>query len=132
MIRNYLTERNKFISIKEYIWHKLFNEFTLDQSNASCTGLFNIEQLKWHDEALELAGITDQYLSNVVATDHVKKYNGRELDFSPQTPIHYGASDGCLANLGSMADKPALLQLQWHKRRRQGGQQPSPCPMKTQ
>ena len=103
---------HKFISIKEYIWHKLFNEFTLDQSNASCTGLFNIEQLKWHQDALELAGITDQSLSNVVATDHVKKYNGSELDFlSPNTPFIIGASDGCLANLGSMADKPGIAAI---------------------
>jgi gluconokinase len=102
----------KFISIKEYIWHKLFHEFTLDQSNASCTGLFDIEQLKWHQAALELAGITGQSLSNVVATDHVKKYNGRDLDFlTPNTPFIIGASDGCLANLGSMADKPGIAAI---------------------
>jgi len=102
----------KFISIKEYIWYKLFNEFTLDQSNASCTGLFDIEQLKWHPDALKLAGITNQSLSNVVATDHVKKYIGPEFDFlTPNTPLVIGASDGCLANLGSMADKPGVAAI---------------------
>lgn len=102
----------KFISIKEYIWHKLFNEFELDQSGASCTGLFDIEQLTWHNNALELAGITPHSLSKVVPTDHVKYYNGTELDFlNPNTPFIIGSSDGCLANLGSMADKPGVAAI---------------------
>jgi gluconokinase len=105
----------KFISIKEYIWYQLFNEFELDQSNASCTGLFDIELLTWHHDALELAGITAQSLSKVVATDYVKNYTATEdtiLSFlQPNTPLIIGASDGCLANLGSMADKPGIAAI---------------------
>ncbi len=102
----------KFISIKEYIWHKLFNEFELDHSGASCTGLFDIGQLTWYHDALLLAGITPGSLSKVVPTDHVKNYTGTELDFlSPNTPFIIGASDGCLANLGSMADRPGIAAI---------------------
>src|SRR5690349_21157602 len=32
----------KFISIKEYVWHKLFGEYEVDYSIASATGLMNI------------------------------------------------------------------------------------------
>jgi gluconokinase len=101
----------KFISIKEYIWHKLFNEFTIDHSIASCTGLFDIEQLTWHADALAIAGITEQSLSNPVPTNYSKIYESG-LDFlKPGIPVCIGASDGALANLGSMADKPGIAAM---------------------
>ncbi|MEO6981192.1 MAG: gluconokinase [Mucilaginibacter sp.] len=105
----------KFISIKEYIWHKLFNEFELDESNASCTGLFDIEKFVWHDDALILAGITPQLLSKTVVTDYVRNYTDKGdrglSSLKPNTPFIIGASDGCLANLGSMADKPGVAAI---------------------
>jgi gluconokinase len=103
----------KFISIKEYIWHKLFKEFTIDHSIASCTGLFDIIKLTWYNDALKLAGITDKQLSSPVTTNHHKKYPGStELSFlKPGTPFIIGASDGCLANLGSMANKPGIAAI---------------------
>ena len=36
----------KFISIKEYIWYKLFNTYEIDHSIASATGLFNIDNIE--------------------------------------------------------------------------------------
>jgi gluconokinase len=104
----------KFLSIKEYIWHKLFDEYAIDYSIASSTGLFNIISLKWHSQALELAGVTEAKLSKLVATDYVR--SGSELkdqtliDF---TTTHFviGASDGCLANLGSFATEPGVAAL---------------------
>ncbi|MCO5946998.1 gluconokinase [Mucilaginibacter sp. RT5R15] len=105
----------KFISIKEYIWHKLFNEFELDESNASCTGLFDIEKFVWYKDALNLAGITPQLLSKTVATDFVRNYTGEGNagvnSLKLNTPFIIGASDGCLANLGSMADKPGVAAI---------------------
>ncbi|MGZ3873419.1 MAG: gluconokinase [Mucilaginibacter sp.] len=106
----------KFISIKEYIWHQLFNEFVLDQSNASCTGLYDIEQRVWHPAALALAGITAQSLSTVVPTNYTRVYapvtGSLALNFiQPGTQFTIGASDGCLANLGSMANKPGLAVI---------------------
>jgi gluconokinase len=103
----------KFISIKEYIWHKLFNEFKIDHSGASCTGLFNITKLTWHPDALDLAGITAQSLSEPVPTNYVNKtVNNPAISFlKPGIPFIIGASDGCLANLGSMADKPGIAAI---------------------
>src|SRR6185436_15661970 len=48
----------KFISIKEFIWFRLFNTYEVDYSIASATGLFNIENLKWNKTSLQLCGIT--------------------------------------------------------------------------
>lgn len=93
----------KFISIKEYIWYRLFREFKIDYSLASATGLFNIYELIWHAEALALAGITQKQLSEPVPTDYSRQLSG----------VHYliGASDGCTANLGSMAHQPGAAAI---------------------
>lgn len=102
----------KFISIKEYIWYRLFNEFKIDESIASCTGLYNIHRYGWHEEALKLAGISDEKLSATVRTDYIKYYDGQLLDFlQAGVPFIIGASDGCLANLGAMANKPGIAVM---------------------
>jgi gluconokinase len=101
---------HKFISIKEYIWHKLFNEFVIDYSIASSTGLFNITQFEWHDDALKLTDITTDLLSTPVSTDYSK--SGSTLEFlDKNTSFVVGASDGCLANLGSMATEPGIAAM---------------------
>ncbi|HEY4196727.1 MAG TPA: gluconokinase [Mucilaginibacter sp.] len=109
-------EAYKYISIKEYTWYRLFKEFTVDHSIASGTGLFDITSLHWNNEALKLAGISTRSLSTPVATDHHKKYDPAyglpELSFlKPGTLFVIGASDGCLANLGSMAIKPGIASI---------------------
>ena len=101
---------NKFISIKEFIWHKLFNEFVIDYSIASSTGLFNITKFEWHEDALALAEITSGVLSKPVSIDYSK--TDSSLDFlNKDTRFIIGASDGCLANLGSMATKPGIAAM---------------------
>ncbi|WP_426667912.1 gluconokinase [Mucilaginibacter sp. McL0603] len=104
---------HKFISIKEFIWYKLFKEFTIDHSIASSTSLFDIVELKWYDDALRLAGISASLLSKPVTTDYYKEYKDpSSLNFlKTGIPIIIGASDGCLANLGSMANKPGIAAI---------------------
>ncbi|MBA4053174.1 MAG: gluconokinase, partial [Marivirga sp.] len=106
---------SKFISIKEYIWHKLFNVYETDHSIASATGLFNIEALQWNTESLELCGIGKQHLGQPVPTDYTRKdipsgITGI-LKISSNTPICIGASDGCMANIGSFAIEPGVAAL---------------------
>lgn len=100
---------HKFISIKDYIWYRLFNEFKTDYSIASGMGLFNISKYGWHTEALKLAGIEEKRLSDPVPTGYTKGYDGKV--FSQGTPVTIGASDGCLANLGSMAVTPGTASI---------------------
>ncbi len=95
----------KFISIKEFIWFKLFNEFKVDYSIASSTGLFNILTNKWDKAALKLAGITEDKLSAVVSPGYTSSNCNANMLNLLQLPsgvsFLMGASDGCLANLGS-------------------------------
>ena len=97
-------QATKFISIKEYILYQLFEEYVIDYSIASATGLFNLKQLDWDEEALTLAGITKEQLGLLVPTTHIlqgmKQQHAEAMKLAPETPFVIGASDGVLANLG--------------------------------
>lgn len=101
------TETYKFISIKEFIWYKLFNEFKVDISIASATGLLNILTNVWNEAALQLAGISEEKLSALVSPGYSSSDCNPDilnlLHLPAGVSFIIGASDGCLANLGSFA-----------------------------
>ncbi|KON89640.1 gluconokinase [Sporosarcina globispora] len=105
----------KFISIKEYVFYKLFGEFIVDYSIASATGMFNLEKLDWDEGALEIAGITPEKLSKPVPTTFSLRGMREEFKkltcFSPETPFIAGASDGVLSNLGVNAIDPGVVAV---------------------
>ncbi len=105
----------KFISIKEYVIYRWFNQYVVDYSIANATGLFNMRALDWDVEALELAGITSSQLSQLVPTTHVLTSIDPEvagqLKVPAQTPVVMGASDGVLANLGVGAIAPNTVAI---------------------
>jgi len=107
----------KFISIKEYVLYKLFNEYVVDYSIASATGLFNIFDLKWDEEILSDIGIKiDKFSDTVETTFSLKKLKDEyKKFFNLNKDVHFvvGASDGCLANLGSGAidNKTAAITI---------------------
>ncbi|MEB0261265.1 MULTISPECIES: gluconokinase [unclassified Mucilaginibacter] len=111
--KEFFNKAFKFISIKEYVWFKLFDVFEVDYSIASAMGMFDVLQLKWYDKALDLAGISSAKLSTPVNTDH-KRYVAT-VDILPgidtQTAFIIGASDGCCANLGGNAVRPGIGAL---------------------
>jgi gluconokinase len=103
--RELFKKAHKFISIKEYIWHKLFQCFEVDYSVASGTGLFDILALNWSPEACMLAGIHAGQLSTPVDTVHTRSglttQTADLLGLPIDTLFVIGASDGCCANFGS-------------------------------
>lgn len=105
---------HKFISIKEYIWYKLFGVFEVDHSIASATGLFDILSKEWYRESLALAGIEKERLSVPVSTGYTRylpKANALFFNVNTQTAFVIGASDGCCANLGGNAVRPGVAAL---------------------
>jgi gluconokinase len=94
----------RFVSIKEYVFHRFFKRYLVDHSIASATGLFNISTLEWESEALALAGITPEHLSRPVST--IERVEGLEADIARatgltrDTPFVIGANDGAAANIG--------------------------------
>ena len=96
-----------FIGIKEYIFYHFFGRYVTDHSTASATGLFNIHELKWNPASLEVAGITGAQLPELVSSDSIieglLETAAQELGIPANTRFVAGASDGCLAQLGSNA-----------------------------
>ncbi|MBT1687944.1 gluconokinase [Dawidia soli] len=105
----------RFISIKEYIWYNLFGVYEIDYSLASACGLFDIIAHHWYAPALALAGITADHLSTPVPTQYVRTAllpaAAQQTGLPAATPCCIGASDGCLANLGSFAITPGVAAL---------------------
>jgi gluconokinase len=104
-----------FISIKEFVWHKLFNVFEIDHAIASATGLFDIHTLTWNETALSESGLHPVKLSTPVSTSF-KRSNAdaalvKSMGIAADTVFVIGASDGCMANLGSFATKPGIAAL---------------------
>ncbi|MBD3882084.1 gluconokinase [Phormidium tenue FACHB-886] len=95
---------SKFISIKEYVLFRLFGRYVVDYSIASATGLLNLRLLRWDEEALAIAGIRAEQLSELVPTTYKLRGMRREYaeaaGLDADTPVIVGSSDGALANLG--------------------------------
>lgn len=108
-------QAEKFIGIKEYIFHKFFGEYIIDHSLASATGLFNLRNLDWDEGALDLAGIEADRLSRLVPTTHqltgVKSEYAAVMGIREDVPFVIGASDGVLANLGAGAIEPGVVAV---------------------
>ncbi|WP_248926509.1 gluconokinase [Paenibacillus hamazuiensis] len=94
----------KFIGIKEYVFAKLFGELVIDYSIASATGMFNLRNLDWDEQALATTGIRRDQLSRPVSTTYklegMKSEYAQAMGLRTDTPFVVGASDGVLANLG--------------------------------
>ncbi|MES3017810.1 MAG: gluconokinase [Bacteroidota bacterium] len=102
----------KFISIKEYIWFKLFDEYVVDHSIASASGMLDISSRAWSPELIALAGITVGQLSQPVSTlySSARKHSLYDI-LDKETSFVIGASDGCLANLGSFATRMGIAAV---------------------
>jgi gluconokinase len=106
---------SRFISIKEYIFHRWFDRYIVDHSIASATGLLNLDRLQWDEMALALVGITPDHLSEIVPTTYVLRgihpTFAKAMGLHSHTPVVIGANDGVLANLGVGAIDPAQVAM---------------------
>ena len=104
-----------FMSIKEYILQSWFGKRVIDYSMASATGLFNPETHTWVQELLEMAGIKEEQLSEIVPpTETLTGINqdiAEKMGINPDLPFVVGAADGQLANLGIGAILPGEVAV---------------------
>ncbi|WP_226671789.1 gluconokinase [Rossellomorea aquimaris] len=105
----------KFISIKEFVFHRLFGKYVVDYSIASATGMFHLENLAWDEEAMQVAGVSKDQLSTPVSTTEslvgLKAEYTDMLGLPADTPFVLGASDGVLSNLGVNAIEPGVVAV---------------------
>ncbi|MEC0226869.1 gluconokinase [Paenibacillus alba] len=110
-----MKETHKFIGIKEYVFAKLFGRYLIDHSLASATGLFNLENLIWDEDALSHAGVRQEQLSELVPTTYrvegLSSEYAAAMGLAVDTPFVIGASDGVLANLGVGAFEPGVIAV---------------------
>lgn len=106
---------NYFVGIKEYVLYRLFGELKMDYSIASATGLFNIFQLDWEQQALAVTGITREQLPEIVEPTYtfrdMNPAYAEVIGLAPTTAVVIGASDGVLSNLGVNAIEPGVLAV---------------------
>ncbi|TPR14530.1 gluconokinase [Apilactobacillus timberlakei] len=104
-----------FVGIKEYILYKLFGELKEDYSIANATGMFNIFNMDWDEEALKLTGVSRDQLPELVDTTYqlrgMNKAYAKVMGIDENVPFVIGASDGPLANLGVDAIQPGVVAV---------------------
>jgi gluconokinase len=87
----------------------------VDRSCASATGLYDIRERRWDDEALHLAGVRADQLAEVVPTTDVlpglRPEVAARAGLPADLPVVVGASDGVLANLGIGAVRPEVAAV---------------------
>jgi gluconokinase len=102
----------KFVSLLEFICHRLFGVWQVDHAIASSSGLYNLASRDWDAGALAAAGIGRERLSQPVPTGTVlsgiNPGYGLSMGIAAQTPFVLCGSDGCLANLGAGAIAGAI------------------------
>lgn len=105
----------RFVSLKEWVWHRWFGVWEVDESIASATGLFNVTNRRWNSRALAVVGVSENQLSRVVPTSFLrrgcKEMRLLSTGIQPTTPFNIGASDGVLANLGVGAVENGTMAL---------------------
>ncbi|MBF2562402.1 gluconokinase [Listeria seeligeri] len=104
---NLFSRAEKFVDIKAYVLHRLFDVWVMDESLASGTGLYNISEHDWEFEAMEIVKLTPDFLPKVVPETYqltgVKEEYAEMMGIPESVPFIIGGSDGALANIGIQA-----------------------------
>jgi len=102
-----------FIGLKEFVIQKLTGQLVIDYGLASATGLFNLKQLDWDEEALRLVGVAKSQLPVPHDTTHVIRgvHPGyaEAMGLPASVAVVLGAGDGTLSNLGVGAIDPGVV-----------------------
>ncbi|MDB5806850.1 MAG: gluconate kinase [Betaproteobacteria bacterium] len=100
-------QANRFVSLLEFVCHRLFGTWQVDHGVASSSGLYSLGARDWDAAALDAAGITAARLSKLVVPGTVLRGLNAEgvarTGLAADTPFVLCGSDGCLANLGAGA-----------------------------
>ena len=100
----------RFTAIKDFVAFRLTGRWATDVSLASTTGLWNLRAQAWDAELLELAGVTESRLCEVIdSIDTHGQITGQaalETGLTQGLRVVAGGSDGALANLGAGVLEP--------------------------
>ena len=98
-------EAYKFLFTKDYIICRLTGNFVTDFTDASNSGLFNINNKQWAKERLEIIGLDLEKLPDIYESTKVvgkvKKDVAHEIGLLSGTPVVVGAGDMIASATGS-------------------------------
>jgi xylulokinase len=98
---------DKVLQAKDYIVFRLTGQLVTDYSDASGTGLFDIEKKQWSDDIIREVGLAQAKLPQAhPSTDIVGKVTKQaavETGLLEGTPVVIGGGDGCCATVGAGA-----------------------------
>ncbi len=89
-------QADRFVSAKEYVFHKLTGQYWIDYSLAAGSGLLNTHTLTWDETALGLASIGPDRLSTL----------SPPLQIHPALELGAGRQDG---HCGPYPDHPGII-----------------------
>ncbi|MHA1596824.1 MAG: gluconokinase [Candidatus Asgardarchaeia archaeon] len=93
-----------FVSAKDYIVYKMFDEFSTDYSVASGSSLLNVKELSWDGEILSLLELDEEKLPELRSCygylGPLPKNICEQIGIKGEVPVYFGASDASLSNVG--------------------------------
>ncbi|MCI2422019.1 gluconokinase [Saccharopolyspora sp. K220] len=104
----------RWCALKDFVVAAFVDEFVTEYSLSSGSGLQDMATLRWHEPALEVAGIRADQLPEIHApTDALplKSQVAKAVGLPEGLPVVLGGGDGPLANLGVGAVGPGVAAL---------------------
>ncbi|MDD5628311.1 MAG: FGGY family carbohydrate kinase [Elusimicrobia bacterium] len=106
----------RFLLVQDFLLREFGADgFFLDWSNASLTGMFDVERLRWSPEILKLAGLRESQLATLVASGRkvgaVSRRAARLCGLLAGTPLISGGGDQQCAGIGAGAVRPGTAEL---------------------
>ncbi|MEI6787792.1 MAG: FGGY family carbohydrate kinase [bacterium] len=105
-----------FVLIQDYVLKQLgCDGFFCDWSNASLTGMLDVERLSWSPTILKLTGIPEARLSDLVPSGTkvgtLSKQAARRTGLLEGTPLVAGGGDQQCAGIGAGAVAPGMIEI---------------------
>jgi xylulokinase len=95
----------KILNPKDFIIYKLTGAWVTDETDASGTNIFDLEQRQWSQEIIAAAGISPDLLPDIVPSPtvvgSVTNDAARQTGLRAGTPVVCGAGDGLCASVGA-------------------------------
>ncbi|MHC5227829.1 gluconokinase [Enterococcus sp. LJL99] len=104
----------QWYGVKEWLLYELTNNWAIDRSTASATGLYSLAEKNWSKDILTFLKISDNQLARLVDYDHPFKLSrelAKELGFLKDVTVYPGGSDGCLAAFSSYKNTGCVNSL---------------------
>lgn len=100
-----------WVGLKDYVLLRLTGRLVTELSSASGTGLLDLRTRRWSPTALELAGVREAQLPEILPTTATLPLARAVGSLPAGLPVVVGAGDGPLGNVGTGALAPGCVAV---------------------